>query len=82
MDKLLDKLEKAIERTGMRQHKVVASGELDGVAGADGHGPREAGKFAKPKIANKEGGWGDKDNLVKPRTTTLPRIARGSKSAY
>ena len=72
MDKLLDKLEKVIERHGVRAKKAIAMGLLEGEAGLDGHGPREAGKFAKPKIAQ-EGDWGDSDKLVKPR---------GCKSAY
>ena len=57
MDKLCDKMQKAMERTGMGGRKVIGSGELEAVAGADGHGPREdAGKFAKPKSSLAEYG--------------------------
>lgn len=47
MDKLCDKMDKAMERSGMGGRKTIASGELENVAGQDGHGPRESGKFAK-----------------------------------
>ena len=50
-DKLLDKLAKAAERECMSPRKVIASGELEGSAGMDGHGPRDSGKFARPKSA-------------------------------
>lgn len=51
MDKLLDKLESLIESTGTRSRHIMASGELEGKAGLDGHGNREGGKFAPPKAA-------------------------------
>ena len=49
MDKLCDKMDEAMARSGMGGRKVIASGELESVAGKDGHGPRESGKFTKPK---------------------------------
>lgn len=49
MDKLLDKLNKEIEKSGMRGRQVIATGSLEGVAGDDGHGPRDGGKLSSPK---------------------------------
>ena len=48
MEKLLDRLAKVAEREGISPRKAIASGELEGTAGKDGHGRREVGKFAKP----------------------------------
>jgi len=47
MDKLCDKMDKAMERCGMGGRKTIASGELERVAGNDGHGPRKSGKFSE-----------------------------------
>ena len=55
MDKLLDRLAKAAEREGISPRKVIASGELEGSAGQDGHGRREQGKFAKPTTSSSLG---------------------------